>query len=81
MTVLTLKEVAERLRCSPSTVRLLIDRGKLAAINLGTNSHRHYRVTEQSLDAFLDVDPIEAPSLPRLEKIDLQPKRFMKRLG
>ena len=81
MSVLTLKEVAERLKCSPSTVRLLINSGKLAAINLGTESHRHYRVTEASLDAFLDVEPQATPTLPKFAKCELVTKRFMTRLG
>jgi hypothetical protein len=70
------------LKCPKTTVRLLIDRGKLAAINLGTSTHKRYRVTTQALDAFLDADPVETPSLPsRLEPIGLQTKRYMKRLG
>jgi excisionase family DNA binding protein len=80
-TVLTLQEVAERLKCPKTTVRLLIDRGKLAAINLGTSTHKRYRVTTQALDAFLDVEPVETPSLPRLEPIGLVTTRYMKRLG
>ncbi len=54
--ILTLAEVAERLRCSVSTVKLQIARGNLAAVNLGTASHRHYRVTEQALAEFLEVE-------------------------
>lgn len=80
MTVLTLREVAEQLQCSASTIELLIKRGRLAAINLGTASRKHLRVTQQAVDAFLDVEPVEVPTLSR-DVIELQPKRFMKRLG
>jgi excisionase family DNA binding protein len=78
--ILTLKEVAELLKCSTSTVRSLIDRRKLAALNLGTKQHKHYRVTRQSLDAFLDVDAHPAPSAPIPETLDLdlQPIRFLR---
>ena len=80
MAVLTLSEVAEQLKCSPSTVRLLIDRGKLAALDLGTESRRHLRVTQQAVDAFLDVEPVEVPTLSKRES-NIQIKRFMTRLG
>jgi excisionase family DNA binding protein len=66
--VLTIEQVAERLKCSPAAVRNLIASGQLRASNLGSRSRRYYRVTEESIDAFLgqpSPPPVPAPTLER----------------
>ena len=79
--ILTIQEVAERLRCSVSTVRQHITTGRLSAINLGTASHKHYRVSESSLAEFLDSPCEPAVALPRRTVEPIATTRFMKRLG
>lgn len=49
MTVLTLKEVAERLRLHPNTLRRYIKKGKLAAMKFG----RVWRIEEKDLEEFM----------------------------
>ncbi len=46
---LTYPEVAARLRCSPMTVRRLVERGQLQRVSLG----RAVRITEASIAALL----------------------------
>ena len=79
--VLTLQQVAEQLHCSPSLVRRHIAVGRLAAIDLGTASHHHYRITRQALDAFLSAPTAVAEKSSVTEPISLNHRRFMKRLG
>jgi len=77
-TILTIREVAQRLKCSTDKVRHLIICGRLRAFDIGAGSHHHYRVTQQALDAFLDVTPIPAPSESIPESEDLQTTRFLR---
>jgi putative molybdopterin biosynthesis protein len=49
MSVLTLRETAERLRIHPETVRREINRGKLPAYKIG----RHLRIEERDLAAYM----------------------------
>ena len=49
MIVLTLKEVADRLRLHPNTLRRYIKEGKLAAMKFG----RVWRVEEKDLEEFM----------------------------
>ena len=79
--ILTLSEVAERLRCSVSTVRLHIDSGRLSAINLGTARHRHYRVSERALADFIDSEPQPISVVARVKDPGIVSKRLMRRLG
>lgn len=79
--VLTIAEVAHRLRCSVSTVRQHIARGRLAAVNLGTGGHKHYRITESALADFLQADPQPATALPSAANLSIASSRYMKRLG
>ena len=50
-TLLTVAEVAERLRVSTMTVYRLIQRGELAALRIG----RSYRIEPSALDAYLSA--------------------------
>jgi excisionase family DNA binding protein len=76
--VFTIAEVAERLKCSQSTVYSLVDRGELAAINLGSSSRRTLRFTQESLAAYLQTKPVAAKSLPSREVADIRIARFMR---
>ncbi len=49
MTVLTLKEVAERLKLHPNTLRRYAKEGKLAAMKFG----RVWRIEEEDLKEFM----------------------------
>lgn len=51
-TLLTPRQVAERLAVSPRTVYLWIEQGRLPAVRL---SQRVTRISEEALDAFADV--------------------------
>lgn len=80
--ILTLQEVAQRLRCSVSTVKLHIATGRLSAINLGTASQRHYRITEKAYADFLELESQSQaePAMPKHKDPGIVSKRFM-RLG
>lgn len=49
--LLTIKEVAAALSCSPSHVYVLLDAGRLPSIRIGTKNAR--RIHPDDLDAFL----------------------------
>lgn len=76
--VLTMKEVAERLKCSTSKVRSLIDNGKLKALDLGDENRHCYRVTEEQYAAFTSTPaPVPQP-LPEPDRDgDLVVKSFL----
>lgn len=76
--ILTLREVAEELRCSTSTVRQLINRGQLAALNLGTASHKHYRVTREALDEYESTASETPKPMPRVKDAGIVSKSFLK---
>jgi excisionase family DNA binding protein len=50
--LLTVDEVAERLRVTPETVRVWLRQGELAGISLGRRAG--YRIEEAELQRFLD---------------------------
>lgn len=51
--MLTIKEVAARLRLNPETVRLHIVSGELAAVKTGPGKTSRYRISEEALADFL----------------------------
>ena len=53
---ITISDVAKILRCSPSTVRSLIQTGHLPAVLVGKNL---VRIHSQALDTFLNPPPLE----------------------
>jgi len=54
--LLTVDEVAEILRVSPSTVYRRIQAGELPAVKLG---HRQVRIKREDLDAYIEAHRIE----------------------
>lgn len=53
--VLTVAEVAERLKIKPKTVRKLIRSGQLKASNIGSAKRPRYAIREAFLLAFLEA--------------------------
>ena len=56
--LLTVREVAERVRSSPETVRRWLRQGKLRGFRPG-GSKLGYRVPESELQRFLDLSPAD----------------------
>jgi excisionase family DNA binding protein len=54
--LLTVQEVAERLRLKPETVRRWLRSGRLRGISLGSD-HAGWRVRESEVQKFLGGDP------------------------
>ena len=64
-TVLTIKDCADELRCSPQAVRDMIKTGKLRATQIGSGSQRKaYTIKRSDLDALAKVHD-EQPAKPR----------------
>jgi excisionase family DNA binding protein len=66
--VLKIANVAERLGCSPATVRKLIESGQLRAFTVGSRSRKYWRVSEEAYAAFKgspSPPPVPAPTLER----------------
>jgi excisionase family DNA binding protein len=67
--LLTVAEIAERLKLNQQTVRNWIDAGKLPAIRVG----RRVRVQQSALDEFMgmqDDEPTQAPAGPPAPAFD-----------
>jgi excisionase family DNA binding protein len=62
--LLTVREVAARLRSSPETVRRWLRQGKLRGFRLG-GTKLGYRVTESELDRFLGEFADQIPLPPQ----------------
>ena len=60
--LLTVREVAERVRSSPETVRRWLRQGKLRGFRPG-GSKLGYRVPESELQRFLDLAPADREDL------------------
>jgi len=52
--LLRIRQVADRLQVSVSTVRRLIGAGRLAVVNIGSGTYKIYRVPVADLEAFID---------------------------
>ncbi len=52
--VRNIQEVAQRLGCSDTQVRRLIETGVLRAVNIGTNNRKSWRIPDDAIDAMLD---------------------------
>jgi excisionase family DNA binding protein len=59
--LLTVQEVAARLRLKPETVRRWLRTGRLLGISLGSD-HAGWRVRESALAEFLEPKQLELPS-------------------
>ena len=53
-TWLTFREVCDRLRMAPKTVRKLIVSGDLEATKTGDAANSHYRISDRALAAFME---------------------------
>ena len=62
--LLTLHEVAARLRVSVATVRRYIARGELSVVRLGGGSAAPIRVPEDAVEAFIRPHPQTAEEPP-----------------
>lgn len=51
--LLTVREVADRLRLNPETVRVMARRGDLASVRVGRGRTAAYRFPESAIDAYL----------------------------
>lgn len=74
-TSLTVKELARRWRCRPSTIRTMIRRGSLPAIVIG----RSIRITPESILAAETRTLAVRPR--RLRHVDRVPDEVLKMLG
>lgn len=73
--LLTIAEVAARLRHSDVHVLRLIHARKLAAVNTGTGRRASWRISEDEVDRFLEIrKPAPKPERKRREK---KPKGFI----
>lgn len=54
-TLMTVREVAERLRCTAPTVHRLLEDGALRGFRLGNRPGTHWRVYADSVDAYLEA--------------------------
>jgi hypothetical protein len=59
---LTLSDIARRLRVDPSTVRLWVKSGRLAAQKAGPSSHSHWWVRPEDLETMLATRDARAPT-------------------
>jgi len=53
--ILTVADVADRLKVQPKTVRKFIQAGALKASNIGTRKRPRYAIREAFLEAFLEA--------------------------
>lgn len=60
--MLTVKEVAQRLRVSPSTVYNLVEGGRIAYHRIG-KGRGSIRFSEEQVEAFLQASRVEAGTL------------------
>lgn len=59
--LLTVREVAERFRCSPDHVYDQIRLGRLRVVNLGNGRRPCTRIPESELDDFIQRETRQAP--------------------
>lgn len=76
--LLTPKEVAQKLKVTEEQVRLLIRKGKIRALNLGTGLKRPlYRISQQTLDSFLGKEYTpQASCIRKFKQFDHVPDMF-----
>ena len=81
MTYLTTTEVAAKLRIDPSSVRRLIESGKLPALAVNVGKRKHWRIPEDAL-AKLQYKPEEEKRTKESEPdLVLDPFPLLKRFA
>lgn len=74
--MMTVRDVAARLRCAVSTVYQLVESGRLAAFRIGPNEGS-IRVSEEQFQTYLDAcrspaeRPAPKPPQPRLKHLEV----------
>lgn len=74
--MMTVREVADRLKCAASTVYQLVETGRLGAFHIGPNGGS-IRVSEDQLKQYLEDCcslprvPVRKPPRPRLKHIEV----------
>lgn len=57
--LLTVREVADRLRVNPETVRVMARRGDIESVRVGRGRTAAYRFRESAVDKYLDAHATE----------------------
>lgn len=57
--LLTVKEVAERLKVSPAMIYLLCSRGRMPHVRVGIGDHGTIRIEEAALAAFVEANRVQ----------------------
>ena len=52
-TLLTARDVAERLHCGVRKVRTMLEAGRLQGVRLGNDERGHWRVTAEEVERFI----------------------------
>ncbi|MFG0261882.1 MAG: helix-turn-helix domain-containing protein [Novipirellula sp. JB048] len=80
--LLTVAEVAKRLRCKRHLIYGLIRRGDLDAIDLTRGKRASYRISEQALSEFLAASEVESTEPAAAKRKPFKPRlakpRFLK---
>lgn len=79
MTMLTVREVAERIKLSPSAVYLLVERKQIAHHRLG-GQRGAIRISEQDLETYLAICRVETQHETR-PTVSRRPRLYLKDLN
>jgi excisionase family DNA binding protein len=59
--IVTVAEAARMLGLAPMHVRTMVERGELAAFDVGTTGKHFYRIPVEAINAWLDSRTVQAP--------------------